>query len=877
MDFPLITSCSCRSTVLRILLFLSLHLPVFALTGAIPQQEARRISLNSGWRFQRSTSTPDNLSYSKLKQWILPSANNFIVDSTKHARRPADQPDNVTISQPSFDDSSWEKLNLPHDWAVKGPFYTASNAVIGGGMGRLPIQGVGWYRRNFSANTADKAKSVYLDIDGAMSYAMVWLNGNLVGGWPYGYASFRLDLTPYLSVGDNTLAIRLDNTVDSSRFYPGAGIYRNVWLTKVSTTHVGQTGTWISCKQVSNQSATLDLVVQVENAANGGVRAEVDVTTDVHIFDSGTGKAGEKVAQFPSAAVALEAGKRQSVNSSVTVQKPRLWGPRPAQEPNLYIAITRLRIGGQVIDTFETRFGIRSLQYGNDGLRINGQRVYLQGVNQHHDLGSLGAAFSIEAAERQLSMLQDMGCNAVRTSHNPPAPELLDLADQMGVLILNEIFDTWKSQKVRNDFHLIFNDWYEADLRAFLRRDRNHPSVVIWSYGNEVAEQGGGKSGADTAQRLEDIVREEDPTRQTTVGMNSASADSAFSSVVDLIGLNYQGEGRTGSTGSFPSFRSKFPNKMIFSTESASAISTRGTYLFPVTNGSSSAVKDGQGGDSKAMYVSAYELYAVDWGASADKVFVSQDRASYVAGEFVWTGWDYLGEPTPYNSARSSYFGIIDLAGFPKDRFYLYQSRWNPTVRTAHILPHWNWPDRVGQVTPVHVFSSGDEAELFLNGVSQGRQKKDQSTYRFRWDKVTYQPGELQVTTYKAGAIWANATVRTTGQATQLKLSTYRERTVIRADGSDLSFISVAVTDDKGNVVPQASGTITFSIQGPGTIVATDNGDPTDMAPFPSKDRKAFAGLALAIVRANADTTGTITVKATSTGLQAAELILEIA
>ncbi|KAK0702397.1 glycoside hydrolase superfamily [Lasiosphaeris hirsuta] len=856
---------------------------IFALSAAFPRQEApvstgrERISLNLGWRFQRSTTSPDNLSYTKLKQWILPSANNFIVDTTKQARRPADQPDNVTIAQPSFDDSSWEKLNLPHDWAVKGPFYTGSNAVIGGGMGRLPIQGVGWYRRSFSATATDKAKSVYLDIDGAMSYAMVWLNGKLVGGWPYGYASFRLDLTPYLSVGDNYLAIRLDNAVDSSRFYPGAGIYRNVWLTKVSTTHVGQTGTWISSKQVSNQSATLDLVVQVENAATGGAKAEVDVTTDVHIFDPTTGKAGEKVAQFPSGIATLGAGQSQSVNSSVTVQKPRLWGPRPAQEPNLYVAITRLRTGGQVIDTYETRFGIRSLQYGNDGLRINGQPVYLQGVNQHHDLGPLGSAFSVEAAERQLSMLQDMGCNAIRTSHNPPAPELLDLADQKGILILDEIFDTWKSQKVRNDFHLIFNDWYEADLRAFLRRDRNHPSVVIWSYGNEVSEQGGGKSGADTAQRLEDIVREEDPTRQTTVGMNSATADSAFSSVVDLIGLNYQGEGRTGSAGSFSAFRSKFPNKMIFSTESASAISSRGTYLFPVTSASSSAVKDGQGGDSKAMYVSAYELYAVDWGASADKVFVSQDRAPYVAGEFVWTGWDYLGEPTPYNSARSSYFGIIDLAGFPKDRFYLYQARWNPNVKMAHILPHWTWPDRVGQVTPVHVFSSGDEAELFLNGVSQGRQKRDQSNYRFRWDKIAYQPGELQVTTYKDGAIWANATVRTARQATQLKLSAYRDRSVIRADGSDLAFISVTVTDDKGNVVPQASGTITFSVQGPGTIVATDNGDPTDMVPFPSKDRKAFAGLALAIIRANEGTTGTIAVKATGTGVQGGGLILKIA
>lgn len=372
-------------------------------------------------------------------------------------------------------------------------------------------------------------------------------------------------------------------------------------------------------------------------------------------------------------------------------------------------------------------------------------------------------------------------------------------------------------------------------------------------------------------------MREEDPTRLTTVGMNNAGADSAFTKVVDIIGLNYQGEGRGSGAATFGSFRSSNPNKLIISTESASGISTRGTYIFPVTTSNSATVSDTQGGDPRNMYVSAYELYAVSWGASFDKVSEAQDRFPYVGGEFVWTGWDYIGEPTPYNSARSSYFGIIDLAGFPKDRFYLYQSRWNPTVKMAHILPHWNWPNRVGQVTPVHVFSAADEAELFLNGVSQGVQKKGKSVYRFRWDRVAYQPGELHVTTFKNGSFWANATIQTTGDATRLRLTTYRGRDAIKSDGADLSFVSVAVVDDKGNVVPQGNQTVTFSVKGPAEIIATDNGDPTDFNPFPSKDRKAFGGLALAIVRANAGASGSITVTAAARGLQSAETILKIA
>jgi beta-galactosidase len=722
----------------------------------------------------------------------------------------------------------------------------------------------------------DVGKSIFLDIDGAMSYATVWINGNLVGGWPYGYASFRLDLTPYMKVGsDNILAIRLDNALNNSRWYPGAGIYRNVWLVKVDSTHVGQFGTYITTPSTSSQSATVNLVVEVEN--NGNTTRQVDVITEVRLIDSATGKAGGSVvATFPKASLSLASGTKQSTNGSTTVTNPLLWGPPPSQKPNLYVAVTSIVADSKTIDTYETVFGIRSVIYdANKGLSVNGQVIRVQGTNNHHDLGSLGSAFNVRAAERQLQMLQELGCNALRMSHNPPAPELLELADRMGFLVLDEIFDCWNNQKTANDYHLLFADWHEPDLRAFIRRDRNHPSVIVWSFGNEVGEQTS-SSGGTVGQQLHDIIRDEDPTRPTTASENSASAGSSFANVLDIESLNYQGEGLgTSMSSSFPKFHQSYPNKMIWTSESASALSTRGTYIFPVTSAISATVGDTSGGDAKGLRVSAYELYAPSWGSSPDKVFGQQDRYPYVAGEFVWTGWDYLGEPTPYDSARSSYFGIIDLAGFKKDRFYLYQSRWRPDLPMAHILPHWTWPDRVGQVTPVHVFSAADEAELFVNGASAGRQKKAQYTYRFRWDNVTYQAGDLRVVTYKDGKQWAVDTKKTIGNAASLNMTA--DRTTIAADGYDLSFLSVAVVDSNGDTVPRANNAITFSISGPGQIVSTDNGDPADMTAFPSLTRNAFNGMALAIVRATPGGSGAITVTATATGLTTAKTTLQLA
>ena len=881
-------------------------------TGAADSPR-ERVSINSDWRFYRydSQSDADTLIYdvrpdvfdrrddldadtkpaeavevkesrAVLKPWILPSGNDFVRDPDKRYRRPEGNPGSeFPFVQGDFDDTSWEKVDLPHDWAIGGPFFEGRRPKVGGGMGRLPSHGVAWYRKKLEIPGSDTGRSVFLDVEGAMSYAMVWMNGQLVGGWPYGYNSLRLDLTPYMVPGgENQLAIRLDNPNHSARWYPGGGIYRNVWLVKTDPVHVGQWGTFITTREVSEGSAVIGLEVTIDNDSKAD--ASVEVSTLIHELDEENNITGSAVAAFEPLKRQIGAGESARVKGTVLLEKPRLWGPPPTQKPDLYVAVTTVRSEGKPVDRVETTFGVRSLDFDPDrGVMVNGEHIPIRGVNLHHDLGGLGAAFNIRAAERQLEILREMGCNAIRTAHNPPAPELLELTDRMGFLVMDEIFDVWERRKTPLDFHLIFPEWHEQDTRAFIRRDRNHPSVIIWSYGNEVGEQYTGEEGAALAEKLEEIVKEEDPTRPATASLNFAKPGMAMPEVIELISLNYQGEGirdapayshlrgiRTSPM--YPAFHEAFPGKVIVSSETASTLSTRGTYLFPVFEGISAPVSDGQGGDPEHQYVSAYELYTAPFGSSPDKVFASQDNNPYVAGEFVWTGWDYLGEPTPYYSARSSYFGIIDLAGLKKDRFYLYQSRWRPELPMAHILPHWNWPERTGMVTPVHVFTSGDEAELFLNGESLGRRVKGPNQYRLKWDSVVYEPGELKVVAYRKGETWAEDVVITAGKAAMLEAVADRE--MIRADGKDLAFVTVRITDKDGHVVPRSDHLIGFDLEGPGEIVATDNGDPTDMVPFPSLERKVFNGLALAIVRSHAGDRGTITVRAKSEGLKGASV-----
>ncbi|GLB51869.1 beta-galactosidase [Neptunitalea chrysea] len=867
-----------------------------------------RISLNNGWTFFKydSEKTADSLCYDLrpeikeiqearpadqeptapeimtadnhvLKPYILPTGNEFLADSSKHYKRPQGDPgSNFPFVQYDFDDSAWEQVNLPHDWAINGPFMEGWNAKVGGGMGRLPSDGIAWYRKKIDIPISDQGKSIYLDLDGAMSYAIVWVNGHLVGGWPYGYSSWRVALTPYLNFGaPNQIAIRIDNPNHSSRWYPGGGIYRNVWLVKTHSLHIDHWGTRITSTDVSSASAIISMDVKLKNTS--GQKMPVEILTKIYESED----LNKVITSFPIQSCTVDAYHTSLFSSKVTLQNPKLWGPPPTQSPNLYVAVTEVKNNGQIIDRYETTFGVRTISYdANKGIFVNGEKIYIQGVNQHHDLGSLGAAFNVKAAKRQLTMLAEMGVNAIRLAHNPPAPELLDLTDKMGFLVVDEMFDGWQRKKNPHDFHLIFDDWYEQDVRAWVRRDKNHPSIIIWSTGNEVGEQYTGISGAEISKRLKLIVKEEDPTRPVTASMNYAKPDMPLPETLDVISLNYQGEGIRNAPAYahlkgintaplYPKFHKTFPDKVILSSENAAALSSRGTYIFPVTERISAPVSDSTGGDSKNMHVSAYELYTAPFGSSADKVFASLDQHPYVAGGFVWSGWDYLGEPSPYYLARSSYYGVIDLAGFKKDRFYLYQSKWRPNFPMAHILPHWNWPDRIGKKTPVHVFTSGDEAELFLNGKSMGRKKKGAYEYRLRWDTIKYNPGTLKVIAYKNGQKWAEDSVTTSMAPHQLKIETVSTQMI--ANGEDLCFVTVQVVDAKGIPVPTANNEISFEISGPGVFIASDNGDPSDMTSFGSSKRNAFNGKILAILKST-NTPGIIQLTARASGLQSAQI-----
>lgn len=835
---------------------------------------SRRANFNDNWRFQKNdpAGAEGFLAWDKLKDWVAATGNEYVVDGAKATRPTGNLGENVEYTQKDFNDSSWRELRLPHDWGIEGDF----KQELPGETGKLPWAGIGWYRKHFKVTEADKDKQIFIDFDGAMSHSAVWLNGKFVGGWPFGYASFRLDLTRYLEYGkDNVIAVRLDNPPESSRWYPGSGIYRNVWLVKTATLHVGSNGTYITTPDVSKESASVKLRVTVDDESV--VPVHVDVKTSVYRIANGT-RSGASVAATASSGVDVPAKGSKEAESYIKIASPDLWSPT---SPKLYVAVTQIIQNGKVVDTYETTFGIRTIKFDPDkGLLVNGEHVYVKGVCDHHDLGALGSAINVRALERQLEILKSFGVNAIRTSHNPPAPELLDLADKMGILILDEAFDAWTGAKKKNDYSTLFKDWHEKDLRAFVRRDRNHPSVIAWSTGNEIREQR--PEGHSVSEMLRKIVHEEDPTRLVTVGANGAdSSTNGFQKTVDVFGFNYKPQ-------LYAKFHADNPNMPVWSTESASTVSSRGEYYFPVSDDKAKGFFDFQ--------VSSYDLYAPRWATPPDTEFAGQDKTPAVAGEFVWTGFDYLGEPTPFDAdtsnllnftdpakqaeaaakikaggkitvpSRSSYFGIVDLCGFPKDRFYIYQARWRPELPMAHILPHWNWPDRVGQVTPVHVYTSGDEAELFLNGKSLGRKRRGAFEYRLRWDDVVYQPGELEVVAYKNGKKWAEDIVKTTDTASMISMAA--DHATIKADGSDLSFITVKITDKNGLMVPRSNNRIKFEISGPGEIVAVDNGDATDHDSFQSTNRRAYNGMALVVVRSIKGKPGNITLKASSEGLK---------
>jgi len=857
-----------------------LALPCIRAAAQAPAATRERLSLDADWRFAKGdpAGVEGKLSYTAIKPWVNSTGAAFTTNAALAVKPQGDPPGgDVAYAQPGFDDNSWRKLDLPHDWGIEGPF-AAQNP---GNTGRLPWWGVAWYRKHFTLPASDAGRQVALEVDGAMAYATVWCNGHFAGGWPYGYSSFYIDLTPFLKPGaENVLAIRLDNPRNSSRWYPGGGIYRNVWLVKTGPLHVGQWGTFVTTPEVSANSAKVNIKVTVNNDS----KAETMVTVGTQIFalDAAGKMTVPSVAAEWSDPITVPAGTNITTALDLQISHPKLWS---LKDPSRYVAMTtveQMRTSASVVvDEYETPFGIRTIQFTTtNGFLLNGERVPLNGVCNHADLGALGSVVNIRGLERQIELLKEMGCNAIRTSHNMPAPELLDLCDKMGMLEMDESFDCWMSGKGQGDYHLLFADWHEKDLRAEVRRDRNHPSVILYSVGNEVGEQGS-VPGHAIAADLQKIVHEEDLTRPVTSAASDVNAAfNGYQKFMDVFGYNYKPDG-------YARAHTSNPDLPIFGSETASCISSRSVYTFPVA-ATPGAVAGGGGrrggggagaavGEDVANHqVSSYDLYYPGWATSPDREFAAQERNPFVAGEFVWTGFDYLGEPTPWGGgndpSRSSYFGILDLCGFKKDRFYIYQAHWRPDFAMAHIEPHWNWPDRVGQVTPVHVYTSGDEAELFLNGQSQGRKKKEQYQYRIRWDEVKYEPGELKVVAYKNGKEWAQDVVKTTGPAAGLKLEP--DRSTIHADGADLSYVTVRVADKDGLMVPVAKNHLQFSITGPGEIAAVDNGDATSLVSFQSKEMDAFNGMCLVIIRST-KAAGPIVLQAGSPGLQGATVTVQ--
>ena len=854
-----------------------------------------RILFNADWKFIKNDpaeiiknasvkSYKTTLDYKEIKNWFCSNGEQFTrpSDSVQATKRPDGNPGGIiTYTDPTFNDNDWRNLSLPHDWAVEGPF----DIKLPGETGKLPWVGAGWYRKHFTVANADKGKDFFLDVDGAMAYPMVWLNGKYVGGWAYGYNSFRVDLTPYLKAGgDNVLAIRVYNPANSSRWYPGSGIYRNVWLVKTNPVHIAQWGTYITTPRVDEKESKLNLKVTIDNKS--ATEAVISIATQVYLLGNDDKPTGAALANFKSETGKVAKDASKTFLTDASIKNPILWS---TENPQRYVAVTKVSHNGKVVDTYETPFGIRTLEFSADkGFLLNGKHVQLKGVCNHHDLGALGTAFNTRAAERQLEILKEMGFNSLRTSHNMPAPELLDLCDKMGILVMDESFDCWHRGKTPNDYSVLFDDWSARDLRAEADRDRNHPSIIMWSIGNEMPDLNT-PIGPTLSARLSSYIRGEDATRATVFGSNSDRAmNNGLEKGVDIYGQNY-------AVRNYRKFKALNPKQPFIGSETSSTVSSRGEYYFPVTSNIN---------DSKGLFqMSSYDLFFPSWATTPDVEFKALEQNPFAMGEFVWTGFDYLGEPTPFNSditnllnysnqvekdkaekelkelgtiacpSRSSYFGIVDLCGFKKDRFYLYQSVWKPELPMVHILPHWNWAERVGLITPVQVYTSGNEAELFVNGVSMGRKKKAQYEYRLRWDSVVYQPGEVKVVAYKNGEKWAEDKVKTTGEASGLKLSP--DRTTIKTDGYDLSYITVTITDKEGLQVPKSNNKIQFEVSGAGEIVAVDNGDATDLNSFQLNEYKAFNGLALVIVRSKKGVSGKIIIKARADGLKGSEVIIE--
>ncbi|WP_303310864.1 beta-galactosidase GalB [Hymenobacter sp. BT730] len=771
-------------------------------------------------------------------------------------------------ASPDFDDSKWQSISVPHDWAIYGPFdgnndlqevrieqNSEQKATLKAGRtGGLPFIGTGWYRRRLQVPDFKAGKRALLLFDGAMSNAKVYVNGKEVGSWPYGYNSFFFDITSSLrSDGNNTLAVRLQNQPQSSRWYPGAGLYRNVHLLITNQVHIPVWGTYLTTPDITAERAKVHLQTRVEKSAG---------TPQLRLHTEIRDAAGKVVANTETL-LAPNAGGEFEQN--LEVKSPRLWSP---ETPVLYTAYSRLFDGKQLLDEYSTPFGIRSFRFEADkGFFLNGKARRFKGVCNHHDLGPLGTAVNTAALRRQLTLLKDLGCDAIRTSHNMPAPELVSLCDEMGFMLMVESFDEWKTPKVKNGYSQYFDQWAEKDLVNMIHRDRNHPSVIMWSIGNEVPDQKT-PEGASIAKRLQDICHREDPTRPVTAGMDQIdhALKNNFAAVLDIPGFNYK-------PSRYQEAYNQLPQKLLLGSETASTVSSRGVYKFPVE-----PTKDKKYPDNQA---SSYDLGVCYWSQTPDEEFVKQDDLPYVLGEFVWTGFDYLGEPTPYDEqwpSHSSYFGILDLAGIPKDRYYLYRARWNTTAPTLHLLPHWTWPGREGQITPVFCYTNSPTAELFVNGKSMGKQTKTttgspQERYRLMWYNVKYEPGTLKVVAYDAqGKAVGEEQVHTAGQPHHIRLVS--DRTSLTADGKDLAFVTAQVEDAKGNLCPEATDQLQFTVSGAGSFRAAANGNPASLELFHEPQMKAFQGKLVAVLQAT-EQAGTMELKVTGKGLKSASLQLK--
>ncbi|MBN1183443.1 MAG: DUF4982 domain-containing protein [Bacteroidales bacterium] len=745
-------------------------------------------------------------------------------------------------------------LNLPHDWSIEGPFNKYNPSTIAGGA--LPT-GIGWYRKTFTLPENTMDKTIYVDFDGVYRNSEVWINGHYLGLRPNGYISFRYDLTPYVIFNQpNQLVVRVDNSLQpNSRWYTGSGIYRNVHLVITGNVHIDQWGTFISTSQISEDLARLKLALTIRN--NTDSLTEISVKTKIY------NASGKKVSETTNDEMAIN---EDYVNYSreIQIEDPILWS---IDNPYLYKAVTEIRMSDQLIDSYETKFGIRYFEFDIEtGFYLNGRPLKILGVNNHHDLGALGSAVNKRAIERQLEILKDMGCNAIRTAHNPPAPELLDLCDKMGFLVMDEAFDCWKKKKMKQDYSRNWDDWHERDLADFILRDRNHPSVIMWSIGNEIREQFD-STGTTIARELVDIVKELDPTRPVTCALTENAPEKNYiyqSHALDILGFNYKQE-------AYEHFPETFPDEVMIASENMSALASRGHYDMPSDSLRKWPPAYNAPFDTNADYtVSAYDQVCAYWGSTHEQTWKVIKKLDFVPGVFVWSGFDFLGEPVPYNwPARSSYYGIIDLAGFPKDAYYMYQSEWTDKP-VLHIFPHWNWNE--GDTIDVWVYyNDADEVELYLNEESLGRKSKGEDEFHVRW-RVPYVPGTLQAVSLKNDEMVLLKEIKTAGEPAKIEL--IPDRKILNADGKDLSFVTVRIQDKEGTLVPGANNLVNFEISGPGFIAGVDNGYQASHEPFKADFRKAYNGLCLAIIQSQ-KSKGKIVMKAASEGLEGQEIIIQ--